>query len=69
MLFLGGWAFLMSKVPLYSDDLVYQSGVSKSRCAPTLRAGGREYCIDNLLVRIHFIIEMILVDGPCAMGV
>jgi len=23
----------------------------------------------NLLVRIHFIIEMILVDRPCAMGV
>jgi len=26
----------------------------------------REYCIDNLLVRIHLIIEMILVDRPCA---
>ena len=29
----------------------------------------REFCIDNLLVRIHLIIEMILVDRPCAMGV
>ena len=29
----------------------------------------REFFIDNLLVRIHFIIEMILVDRPCAMGV
>ena len=29
----------------------------------------REFCIDNLLVRIHFIIEMSLVDWPCAMGV
>ena len=28
---------------------------------------GRELFIDNLLVRIHFIIDMILVDWPCAM--
>ena len=26
----------------------------------------REFFIDNLLVRIHFIIELILVDRPCA---
>ena len=29
----------------------------------------REFFIDNLLVRIHVIIEMILVDRPCAMGI
>ena len=29
----------------------------------------REFFIDNLLVRIQFIIEMILVDRPRAMGV
>ena len=29
----------------------------------------REFFIDNLLVRIHLIIEMVLVDWPCAMGV
>ena len=29
----------------------------------------REFFIDNLLVPIHLIIEMILVDRPCAMGV
>ena len=29
----------------------------------------REFLVDNLLVRIHLIIEMILVDRPCAMGV
>ena len=29
----------------------------------------REFVTDNLLVRIHSIIEMILVDRPCAMGV
>jgi len=29
----------------------------------------RQFFIDNLLVRIHLIIEMILLDRPCAMGV
>ena len=29
----------------------------------------REFLFDNLLVRIHFIISMILVDRPCAMAV
>jgi len=29
----------------------------------------REFFIDNLLVRIRLIIEMSLVDRPCAMGV
>jgi len=29
----------------------------------------REFFIDDLLVRIHLIIEMISVDRPCAMGV
>jgi len=32
-------------------------------------AAEREFFIDNLLVRIHLIIEMILVDRPCTMGV
>ena len=30
---------------------------------------GREFFIDNLLIRIYLIIEMILVDRPCAMRV
>ena len=29
----------------------------------------REFLIDNLLVRVYLIIEMILVDRHCAMGV
>ena len=29
----------------------------------------RDFFIDNPLVRIHLIIEMILVDRPCVMGV
>ena len=37
-------------------------------CAPR-HAAEREFFIDNLLVRIHLILEIILVDRPCAMGV
>ena len=33
------------------------------------RSREREFSIDILLVRIHWIIEMSLVDRPCAMGV
>ena len=29
----------------------------------------RDFFIDNLLARIHLIIEMVLVDRPCVMGV
>ena len=29
----------------------------------------REFFIDNLLVRIHLIIEISIVDRPCGMGV
>ena len=29
----------------------------------------RDFFIDNLLVRVHWIIEMIVVDPPCAMEV
>ena len=39
--------------------------MSESGCLPTPE---REFFIDSLLVRIHLIIEMILVDRPCAMG-
>ena len=45
----------MSEVPLYPRGRKVQRE--------------REFFIDNLLVRIHLIIEMILVDRPCAMGV
>ena len=37
---------------------------------PNLRGGKeREFFVDDLMVRIHLIIVMILVDRPCAMGV
>jgi len=34
----------------------------------TLHPTEREFIIDNLLVRIHLIIKMILEDRPCAKG-
>jgi hypothetical protein len=34
-----------------------------------LRQQEREFCIDNLLVRIRLIIETILLDRPCAVRV
>jgi len=43
--------------------------VSYERGAPVVRATEREFFIDNLMVRIDLIIDMILVDRPCAMGV
>ena len=39
-----------------------------SDVSPSLPAE-RDFFIDNLLVRIHLIIEMILVDRLCTMGV
>ena len=49
-----------------------REGVQERWCLsphpPTLNPE-REFFIDNLLVRIHFIIEMSLVDRRCAMGV
>ena len=49
-------------------------GVSIERAASAERPTSpptweRDFLIDNLLVRIHLIIVMILVDRPCAMGV
>jgi len=45
------------------------SGAARpARCIVTCRRE-REIFIDNLLVQIHLIIQMILVDRPCAMGV
>ena len=35
----------------------------------TITPKEREFLIDNLLVRVYLIIEMILVDRHCAMGV
>ena len=44
-------------------------GVEVQRQLGVAQPAERDFFIDNLLVRIHLIIEMILVDRPCAMGV
>ena len=46
---------------------IISSRSAKSRLS--LSRSERHSFIDNLLVRINLIIEMILVDRPCAMGV
>ena len=66
-------------------DLAHEAGLAnhsrRARCPWSLSAGQdagklgrrgaveRELFNDNLLVRIPLIVEMILVDRPCAMGV
>ena len=79
--FRGGLVFKAHRLVYHST---LGSGVIKKKKNPTHQGsnvccpeheppetGGaeREFFIDNLLVRIHLIIEMILVDRPCAMGV
>ena len=36
---------------------------------PCFSLRDRDFFIDNLLVRTHFIIEMVLIDRPCTMRV
>jgi len=49
---------------------LYQEFRSIGKTSSTMGyAREREFFIDKLLVRIHLIIEMILVDRPCALGV
>jgi len=56
----------MSEVPLPEEEEASGQVLVVVGVAPSV---DREFFIDNLLVRIHFIIEMILVDRPCTMGV
>ena len=44
-------------------------GFFEAESARSVPPREREFFIDNLVVRIHFIVEMILVDRPWAMGV
>jgi len=48
---------------------VHQAAPDTAMEADTISKEQREFFIDNLLVRIHLIMEMVLVDRPCAMGV
>ena len=48
----------------------YERGTSVNLECMLGEAGAeREIFIDNLLVRVHWLIEMIVVERPCAMGV
>ena len=48
---------------------VLSSGEAIRAFTSTDSAREREFLIDNLLVLIHLIIDISLVDRPCAMGV
>jgi hypothetical protein len=63
-----GGGGLMSEVPLYLAVTI-ASGAGLPLLPFRDTRSKTEFVIDNLLVRIHFIIQMILVDRPCAMGV
>ena len=61
MVVLGGWAFLMSEVPLHrSLSLANETSHLASAQTEVVK---REFFIDNLLVRTHFIIVMIRWTG------
>jgi len=50
---------------VFNADLeVFSVREAEDECGDNIGA----VCIDNLLVRIHLIIEMILVDRSCDMG-
>ena len=59
MVVLGGWAFSCERGTL----------VGFSPNPDGCRTAEREFFIDNLLDRMHYVVEMILVDRPCAMVV
>ena len=62
----GSWEvlrFLMGEAPLYPADTIQRLLLRASR-----HFLKKEFFVDNLLVRTHSLIEMNLVDRPCAMG-
>jgi len=54
-----------------SDSAQGQGDAAPPLLPPWLRLEGseREIFIDNVLVRVHWIIEMVVAERPCAMGV
>ena len=61
-------AFVVPACPPTPSPAFMASTTSTGRHQPPLDAIKRERILD-LLVRLHFVIEIILVDRPCAMGV
>ena len=53
------------------DGDVWSGNFFEDGSSDTLLTGEREreIFINNLLVRVHFVTEIILLDRPCAMGV
>ena len=53
------------------DDVASKKDGEKAQlnCAGEVRIRERYFLIVSLLVQIHWIIEILLVDRPCAMGV
>ena len=66
---LGGEVVRSSEEEMRARDYVMIKAILKQRMASRSGAPPREFSIDNLLVRIHLIIEMVLVDRACAIGV
>ena len=67
MVVLGGWAFSYERgTPVWQADA---RRAAKKEARDEFEAAKQVFFIDNILVRIHFIIEMILVDRPRAMAV
>jgi len=62
----GGGVFLQERYPCIGAHRFGKPGLFP---VPKLAGGEREIFIDNLLVRVHWITEMIVVQRPCAMGV
>ena len=61
-----GWMFSYERgAPVLARN---PCSFSKTEFSLAPRGGEREFFIDNLLIQIHLIINMILVDRPCAMG-
>jgi len=65
----GGEEFEGERYNLLHEEPCILARSDPSRLAHTCNQAKREFFIDNLLVRIHVIIEMILLERPCAMGV
>ena len=65
--------FIPESRPHIEFDLVLQKSAQWLQFHTGIGAVGacaaREFCIDNLLVGIHLIVEIILVDRPCAMEI
>ena len=62
----------MGEVPLYTlkyrDTSILSTPNTPASKHPPRYNSKREFFTDNLLVRIHLLIEMNLVNRPCAMG-